>query len=467
VLIAKLEAHIVANQLLPTGEKLLLAVSGGNDSMALLVSFQQLAKRFAWQLTVVHVNHHLRGEESDQDANYVATYCQQQQIPCAIKHVDVRSAKAKSGGNKQALARQLRYQAFREVAEELQIRYLVVAHHADDQVETIIMRMLRGTGTQGLAGMDDKRCWDGLTIVRPLLPFTRVELETFVKENNMIPRNDSSNQSLAYTRNRLRLQLIPELKKYNPQLNQAILQLADVIREEEIVWDEWTKRVIDSCVRKMDVHTYEFDLPSFLCQPLALQRRVVKLILKCLMDENPPYQAVEQVVQLGLNPSPSVWIVLPGGIKGVRSYDLLRLTRDYIHRKTAQWHYPLPVPSKLQLPQHSMLEAVLVNALPAVPFEDTNVAVFDADQLPLEHLAVRNRRPGDSMQPFGFAGHKRVKALMMEHKIPRNQREFQPIVVADDQIIWLAGIRRAAIAPVSEQTRRYLVLRWNKVVPEQ
>lgn len=465
--ITKLEAHVAAKKLLPAGEKLLLAVSGGNDSMALLASMQQLAERFAWQLTVVHVNHQLRGKESDDDASYVATYCQKQQIPCVIKHVDVHRAKAKSGGNKQALARKLRYEAFCEVAKELSIRYLVLAHHADDQVETILMRVLRGTGTQGLAGMEDKRSWGDLEIVRPLLPFTRTELENFIKEANIVPRNDSSNQSLDYTRNRLRLQLIPQLKNYNPQLNQAILQLADVIREEEVVWDEWTKRIIDSCVRKMDAQTFEFDLTSFLCQPLALQRRTVKLILKCLMDENPPYQAVEQVVQLGLNPSPSVWIFLPGGIKGVRNYNLLRLTKDYIHQQTAQWHYPLPVPSKLQLPQHGIMEAMIVNSLPAKSLEHTDVAIFDADQLPLQHLAVRNRRPGDTMQPFGFTGHKRVKALMMEHKIPRDKRDSQPIVVADGQIIWLAGIRRAAIAPVSEQTRQYLVLRWNEVVPEE
>ncbi|WP_028777608.1 tRNA lysidine(34) synthetase TilS [Shimazuella kribbensis] len=458
--LAKLETHIRANKLFRNNERLLVGVSGGCDSIALLDALYHLTMQFGWQVYVVHVNHHLRGEESDADARFVADFCQERNISYQHKHVDVKAKLKKEGGNKQSIARELRYQAFQDAAQSWGIKKIVLAHHADDQVETILMRIIRGTGPTGLAGIPVIRKWGDLEIVRPLLYFYRKELAEYLNENNINYREDSSNQSTEYTRNRLRLELIPELIQYNPQIKQSILQLGSMMADEEAVWEKWTNEALGTCLKKINEKEYQISLPSFLSYPVALQRRMVKLILNCLTDENLLYQSIEQVLQLGVHPSPSVWIFLPGGIKGVRSYEVLRLTKDYINKGEEKWSYPFSVPSKMYIPQGAIESIISSASTPYRIRESHHNAIFDADELNLAQLVVRNRRPGDKIQPFGFSGHKRVKSLLMEHKIPQVNRGNQPIVVSDQEIIWIPGIRRSAVAPVTSSTTKFLILDW-------
>jgi tRNA(Ile)-lysidine synthase len=458
--LTKLESQIQTQRLFDQDEKLLVGVSGGCDSIALLEALFELSPKYGWKIYVVHVNHHLRGDESDKDASYVAEFCKKNQIPYQIKDVDIQSKRESTGGNKQAIAREMRYQAFREVAEEWGITKIVLAHHADDQVETILMRILRGTGPSGLAGMQLKRNWGKVQIVRPLLSIYRKELEDYLKEKQIIPREDASNQSTDYTRNRLRLELIPDLQQYNPQVKQAILQLGDLVYEEEKVWEKWTVDGLNACSKKVSEGEYQIDLPIFLSYPVALQRRMVKLILNCLTDENLPYHSIAQVLQLGVHQSPSVWMFLPGGIKGVRSYEILRLTKDYINQEEDEWLYPLPIPGTTYLPFGVIEAAISTKPTHLSIRESHHKAVFDADELELQKLAVRNRRAGDYVHPFGFKGRKRVKALLMEHKIPQAQRGKQPMIVSDQEIIWIPGIRRSSFALVTSKTTRYLTLHW-------
>lgn len=459
--VTNLESQIQVHNLIDPNEKLLIGVSGGCDSIALLEGLLKLSPKYGWNINVVHVNHHLRGIESDEDARYVAEFCLKRQVPFQIKDVDVRAKRLIVGGNKQAIARELRYQAFREVAEELNIKKIILAHHADDQVETILMRILRGTGPSGLMGISKKRDWGNLQIIRPLLGMYRKELEEYLEEQHIIPREDASNQSTDYTRNRLRLELIPNLEQqYNPQVKQAILQLGDLIYEEERVWDDWTIDGLNACSKKVSDQEYQIDLPAFLSYPVALQRRMVKLILNCLTDENLPYHSIAQVLQLGVHQSPSVWIFLPGGIKGVRSYEILRLTKDYINQREDEWFYPLPIPGTTYLPFGVIEAAISTTPVHLDSRESHHKAVFDADELELQQLAVRNRRAGDYISPYGFKGRKRIKALLMEHKIPQSLRGRQPMIVSDQEIVWVPGIRRSSIALVTSKTTRYLTLHW-------
>jgi tRNA(Ile)-lysidine synthase len=458
--LTKLEQEIKRDQLLQTGDKVLVGVSGGTDSMALLHGLHQLAKTHDWIIYVVHVDHQLRGKESEEDAKYVANFCENQHIPYQIEKVDVTAKKTEEGGNKQEIARELRYQAFLRVAKKWNISKMALAHHADDQVETIVMRVLRGTGPSGLTGIPKTRSWQGMQIVRPLLAFYRSELEQYLDLMRIIPRQDESNQSTVYTRNRLRLELIPDMMRYNPQVKQAILQLGKLVEEEEEVWEKWTKDLLPIVSAKMSEHEYQIDIKSFLSHPVALQRRMVKLILNCLIDENLPYHSIEQVLQLMVHQSPSVWISLPGGIKGVRSYDKLRLTKGYINEmEQKEWQVPLQIPGTTYLQQGS-IQAVLTTKQDAEIRESDHKAIFDADLLNLSQVYIRNRRKGDRIQAYGFPGHKRIKALFMEKKIPPIQRNDHPIVAIDDEILWIPAVRRSAIAPVTKETSHFLILYW-------
>lgn len=470
--LSKLEESIQSNALFLPNERLLLGVSGGTDSMALLNGLHELAKKYGWQIDVVHVNHQLRGEASKRDAEYVAHYCAKRQIPFEIKLVDVQKVKTEQGGNKQAIARKLRYEVFRQVAKARQIKKLVLAHHADDQVETVLMRIIRGTGPSGLTGISTIREWGDLQIVRPLRDIYRKEMEDYLRLENIVPREDVSNRSIHYTRNRLRLQLIPELMDYNPQVKQSLLQLSKLMEEEERVWEEWTTESLKSVATHKNENDYYIDLSQFLTLPVALQRRTVKLILSYLvskseksevgMETTPEisYFAVDQVLYLATHPSPSVWIFLPGGIKGVRSYDSLRLTKEYIDVAEQKWCCSLQVPGITYLTS-GMIESSVLSTSTNMTFETKYEVYFDADKLPLDSLLVRNRRPGDRMRPFGFSGHKQIKSIFMEMKIPVEVRDKKPLVVAGEDIIWIPGIRRSIIAPVSDQTTRILRLIWS------
>lgn len=475
--LTQLTKSIQDRQLIVPNERLLIGVSGGTDSMALLHGLHQLAPKFGWELYVVHVNHQLRGDASEQDALYVAKYCEQANIPYQIKRVNVQAMKATTGGNKQAIARHLRYEAFLQVAKAWNIQKLVLAHHADDQVETILMRLLRGTGPSGLSGIPISREWEGLHIVRPLQNIFREEMESYLQAEKITPREDESNQSLQYTRNRLRLQLLPELQTYNPQVKHSLIHLGKIMAEEEQVWETWTKDAADLVATQVGEQEYQIDLSRFLVLPVALQRRTVKLILSCLatnhekiaagLEEITPareadpisYHTIDQVLYLASHPSPSVWIFLPGGIKGVRSYNTLRLTKDYIDVTEQDWLCSLQVSGITYLP-YGLIEAEISTASSSVISTNNDKVVFDADQLPLDSLTVRNRRPGDRMHPFGFSGHKRVKSMLMEAKIPVVDRGKHPLILAGGKIIWIPGVRRSAIAPVTKYTTHLLSLVW-------
>jgi tRNA(Ile)-lysidine synthase len=440
--------------------------------MTLLHGLLQLAPEQGWKIHVVHVDHQLRGHASEQDAQYVASYCEQKQVPYQVKRVNVTESKAITGGSIQTTARRLRYKAFREVAEEWKISKLVLAHHADDQVETILMRILRGTGPSGLVGIRTHREWGNLQIVRPLRNIFREELEGYLQKENIVPREDESNQSLTYTRNRLRLELMPTLLQYNPQVKQSILQLGNLMEDEEQVWAQKTIESVKLVANKVGNQEYQIDIKQFLTLPVALQRRTVKLILSCLTSRSEkleieldaaqefPYRSIDQVLYLASHSTPSVWISLPGGIKGVRSYDILRLTKDYINVVEQEWSCPLQVPGITYL-SNGFMKASLSTTLPTKTFTNKSEAVFDAGELALDNLTVRNRRAGDRIRPYGFQGHKQVKSLLMEEKIPLAERGKQPFVVSGNEIIWIAGVRHTAIAPVTDHTTHFLMLVWS------
>lgn len=466
--LSKLESTIAKRALLSANEQVLIGVSGGPDSMALLHGLQLLSqdKQKHWRLSVVHVHHHLRGADSDADAEYVATYCEQNEISCVIKHVDVLAIIQQTGGNTQAVARQLRYDAFAETAQELGITKLALAHHADDQVETILMRLLRGTGVSGLAGMELVRAWRGLEMIRPMLDVSREDVEAYIAQMKLQPRLDESNQSTKYTRNRIRLQLVPELETYNARVKASLLQLAELSRAEEEVWQQLTKNALEKVLIEQKKADYRLDVKKFLDLPVALQRRTVKLILDCLYKKassEVSLETVDRVRRCAAHTHTQTQTHVAGGILVTKEYQQLQIT--YWQDQPIQ----MPDPVSLIIPGitklscfHGEIEAILTDArLQDLVKQNHNQVVFDAKQI-TEPLVVRARQAGDRMSCFGFAGSKKVKDLLMEAKVPPSRRDSLPLVEMAGQIIWIPGVRRSAVAPVTQQTDQVLYLAWRR-----
>jgi tRNA(Ile)-lysidine synthase len=464
----RLKQEITDRRLIGKQDKILVGVSGGPDSLALLHALHRLSAEEDFSVMAVHVNHQLRGEESEADACFVQEFCRNRAIPCEVVRVDVAGKRRQQGGNKQAIARQLRYDAFARVARKRNATKLALAHHADDQLETVIMRLIRGTGVSGLAGMEWKRRWHGIVLIRPLLGLTRADIELYCREQELHPRMDSSNLSNAYTRNRLRHELVPLLQSFNPKVVEAVLRLSELIREEEKVWEKLTKEAADQVLLGRENGQFLLDVSSFLHLPVALQRRVVKLILSYLWDNGThevTLDSVEQVRNLAHMRSPSAVIHLPGGILAQREYEKLILK---VHSSTnEQAPQTLSEPIPLSIPGVTSLPGLLGK----IEVLETNEpihrmrmgqssVVFDREKLK-GPIYVRFRRPGDKMNPWGMIGRKKVKSLMMEAKVPKRIRDQYPLVVTGDEIIWIPGVKRSAAAPVTRDTRRFLYLIWH------
>lgn len=464
----QLKTTIDQYSLIQEHEKVLVAVSGGPDSMALLhglLLLSQIHKK-DWRFSVIHVNHLLRGEDSEGDARYVANFCRQRQLPYTICRVDVPRHIQKDGGNQQAIARKLRYQAFYETAKHRGITKIALAHHADDQIETVLMRILRGTGVAGLKGMECVHEWRGLKFIRPLLNVFRSEIERYLQENELVPREDQTNRETYYTRNRIRHHLIPELCTYNPKAKKAFLQLTDIVTHEEDIWNQLTKDALSKVLVKKNQANYWLDVTKFLDLPVALQRRTVKLILDCLAKKKATaemtLEIIDHVRKLAAHHHPSAEAHIAGGILIKKEYERLHITYLTDHRLSHPVAIPLNIPGTTKLPDfHGEIEAFLVDQnLKDIELNHEQV-VLDADKIS-QPLMVRSRKKGDRIHLFGMEGSKKVKELFMEAKIPRDQRDSYPIVATEQQIIWIPGIRRSSYAPISKDTKIFLYLIWKR-----
>ncbi|PRX39875.1 tRNA(Ile)-lysidine synthase [Planifilum fimeticola] len=449
--------------LLERGDTVLVGVSGGPDSMALLHALWRLSAEEEWNILAVHVNHQLRGKASEADQAYVESRCREWGIPCDIRRVDVSARLRERGGNLQDVARRLRYDAFREAAAKAGADKLALAHQADDQVETVLMRFLRGTGVGGLAGIPPSRPWYGMVLVRPLLPFFREEIEAYCREEGLHPRRDESNDSLAYTRNRLRHRLIPQLAEYNPRVKEAILKLSLLAAEEEKVWERLEAEAAEEVTVRRGRGEITLDVSALGRQPLALQRRLIKLHLNCLVKDGAveiPMNAVDRVLSLAEVGTGSR-LHLPGNLEAEREYGRLRLRRAEADSTDPGGDaLPLAVPGVTSLPHMGGAIEARVEERPLAAGElSGRWAVFDADRL--EHpLCARPRRPGDRMRLLGLSGSKKVKEIMIDAKVPRRLRSRLPMVIHGEEIIWIPGLRRSDWAPVTNETRRFLYLMW-------
>ncbi|MGA8942312.1 MAG: tRNA lysidine(34) synthetase TilS [Thermoactinomyces sp.] len=472
----RLYQEIESRELIKPDDKILVGVSGGPDSMALLFSLKQLEQDFGFRLFAVHVNHHLRGKESDEDEKHVRRCAQAWEIPVDVVHINVPEKLKQHGGNKQALARRLRYQAFKQIADKRKVDRLALAHHVDDQIETVMMRLIRGTGLKGLAGMKWKRNWENYVLIRPFLGFTKEEIIRFCEQNRIIYREDSSNRSSVYTRNRIRQELIPLLKTFNPRVEEAILKLTDLIQEEEKEWETLVNKAFEQVVINRDEQCYILDNSGFLHLSVALQRRVVKLILSYLCHQDMTelsLDKVDQVLKLAKNQNPSAMINLFNEVVAERVYGNLIIKKNPSKpdnvgpKQEIQKRIWLPRSGKASLPGFLGTIEIIESDKPIHRLKNVrDKAVFDLDLLK-EPLYVRARQPGDKMHCLGMSGRKKVKSLMMEAKIPRKLRTSYPIVGSGEELIWIPGVKRSDKALVTPATSRFLYLLWDLGVPTE
>lgn len=448
------------------GERVLVAVSGGPDSLALLDVLYRLRGTLGIELSVAHLNHLLRGREAAADAAYVARLAERYGLPLILEECNVRDAWRERGGSLQAVAREMRYRFFERAAEETGAARVALGHQADDQAETIVFNFLRGTGIAGLAGIPPVRD----RYVRPLLAERRRTIEAYCRERGLVPRTDASNVKPVYTRNRLRLELIPHLEReYNPNLVPTLLRMAEVLREEDALLDAEASRALAAVMRASDDEGgVALERRPLLELPPALQRRVVRGAWEALPGgAELPFDHVQRVLDLARRPRGGGRVELPGGARLTREGDRLVLRRGD-GEVPVPFSYPLAMPGETAVPEAGMvIIATMTEAADSLP--DPRLlaprgTVLDLDRLVLP-LTVRSRRPGDVFRPSG-GGTVKLKKFLIDAKVPRGARDAIPLIVdAEGCIAWVAGLRTAEFCRLTPRTRYALILEVRKAVP--
>lgn len=485
------------HRLVCKGDRILVGVSGGPDSMALL--HWLITMRDEWELTlvVIHVNHSLRGKAADADQAYVEAVCRQWNVPCHSVVVDVPRYVKKNNVSKQTAARECRYRSYAELAQEEGLTKLALAHHADDQLETMLMRLVRGSGRGALSGIPVQREWKGLTIIRPLMGVTKRDIMQYCQQNDIIPRLDLTNLEDHDTRNYLRLHVVPLLERLNPNVQQTAVEMGELLEAEDRFLEAEAQRAFKRVVVRKAETCFEIDRSSFQRIPLPLQRRVILLILNCLLkvqEKNISWNKVhiDQILKLSSTGAGSKQVSLPHATYILREYDKLILFRgqksaglNMLH--SAQGAERLP----LQLPTTGEVEYVTENGLYVIrvqlnenghdrafilsdamrkqspeqrneqhgvdePFPVWRVR-FDAEQLHFP-LAVRCRQAGDHFQPLGMDGHKKLKNLFIDHKVPLRARNGWPLIIDQQGILWVPGIQRSGRGKLTAATKSIVTI---------
>lgn len=431
---------------------IVVGVSGGPDSMALL---DILAKIYPDNLVVAHLDHQFRGDEAREDAKFVKRESEKRGIPVELGEYDVPLFIKETGMGAQEAARTIRYQFYQDVANKWNSKQLALGHHANDQAETILMRLIRGTGIHGLSGIPYSRNWDTIQIFRPLLDLTRQEIEQYCIENNIDYRIDKSNFATKYTRNEIRLNALPFLEKYNPKFVEHLHQFGKIVQDENSYLEGVAEQFLEQNIEERTTTTIKLNVLTLQSLHIALQRRIIHLILRYLnLHKELSFIHIEGIISLLKHSHPSKSIDLPG-IRVFRNYE--QIVFNIVENNNSE-----PFFYNVRIPGEVTLQAV--NKKVEVFLTDSNIklnglwAVFDYDQLSNNELIIRSRKNGDRIELLGTEGSKKLKDIFIDQKIPRNERELTPIVEQDGKILWVPGIKRSSYALVSNNTKRFVYI---------
>lgn len=443
-------------------DTIIVAVSGGPDSVALLHIMHEISQRhIPLHLICAHVHHGFR-KESDEEALMVRSIAETLGIPFVMEAIDVPAYMKETGKGAEEAARDKRYEFLIRTALNLGARSIALGHHADDQAETVLLHLLRGTGPSGLIGMKFNRTIKNVELIRPLLRIYKTDLIDVCESEKLMYAIDQSNLQTKYRRNEIRLDILPYLGQYNGQITQALNQLSSVMTGE----DDYMEQVAEKMYQEL-VHTSEgrftFQVSSFTGLHVALQRRLIKLILNYMSvdSELTDYNKIETLRDGFTQKLLSTWSRdLGGGFVCIREYDVVTFQPKPLMQKL-RYTYQL----NAVVPELIVSEIGKILRMTVVPRNQKSwsraelnghEAVFDADLLAFP-LTLRCRQDGDTMKVMGLNGSKKVKDILMDDKIPPSLRPQIPIIVdGNNHIVWIPGLRRSIHAPVNQHTTSVL-----------
>lgn len=441
---SKVQQYIAEQQLVEKGDRLLIACSGGIDSMGLVHFFIQYEHIFKIKLFVAHVDHMLRGETSAEDRRFVENFCEKHGIPIYSTAIPIPQLLEQEGGNSQAVCRRERYAFFADVMKKHHINKLVTAHHADDQLESILMALTRAGTISGMKGMYAKRNFPFGTLIRPFLMVTKEEVREYLEEKGGAYREDASNAKDDYTRNRFRHHIVPLLKNENPNVSSHAVQFTKELQQDDEVLNELAMKRFPYVVNKNREDSYTLKITLFQNEPVALQRRIILILLNYLYNNSNITQScalTSSIMDLCKSIEGSATIHLPEQFIANRKYGEIVFEKQSDSIETL---------STLQVSINQW--TLLQNGIRLYIGEASNVVNTQQKNFSNTYYLnsktltapffVRPRKDGDRISLKGMTEQKRLSRLFIDEKIPLTERDTWPILVdANDEVIAVLGVR--------------------------
>lgn len=463
MILSKVRKTIETKNLLEDGDRVLVCVSGGPDSMALLHVLMELRGQYDIEIFVAHLNHALRGRAANTDADFVRKAAADLGLMFIAEKIDVKKIAESQKTSIEEAARDARYGFYSRAAKKLNATKIATGHTLDDQAETVLMRLLKGAGSLGLSGIPYKRRLGDIWVVRPLLDIPRTEIEKYLKRNAVYSRTDASNLQMVYLRNKIRNVLIPVLEKdFNPNVKAALSSIASTLSDESSYLAGLASKKIKR-ISRLTKKGLEFRIKDFTKEHIALQRIMARQIIAALKGDLKSitykhWLCIESI----LKTSERKKVSLPGGIKAVK--DNKKITFSVSRRETGaaagfRKEIILRIPGRVVIPELGVkISAEIIRQYPDfLKKKDKNIEYANGD-LVKSHLIIRVRRKGDRMKPLGMKSHKKLQDIFVDDKIAYECRSRVPIVLSGNKILWAAGVKLSDEFRLKEDTGRILKL---------
>lgn len=473
-LIKKVKKTIFEYDMLKENDSVLVGVSGGADSVALIHILNEIALFFSLKLGVAHLNHSLRGNESDDDARFVASVSGKLHLPCFIEKKDVIKYKTENGLSLEEAGRRVRYAFFEDIAESKGYNRIALGHTCDDNAELVLMYLIRGSGPLGISGIPPVRpgLKDGLSIIRPLIKTARKEIIDYISAKNLSYVTDKSNLDEKYLRNKVRHHLIPELKAgYNLKIVETLNRLASIVRSEE----EWMENELKFILNKNTLFTENnrivLSVSGMKALHPAIKRRATRSAIAGVKGDlrRISYSHIE-LVSAQLEGNSDEWSLdLPDRIRVSRTGGNLVISKEenalrsivskHGIRDQDYYEYVINEPGRVNAEKEGfkvVFSEIKNVTLDNICKSEPGVAFFDMDKISFP-LVLRNRLPGDRFTPLGMTGSKKVSKYLINKKVPGESRLKLPVALSNCKIIWLAGYIIDDSVKVTLNTRKILM----------
>jgi tRNA(Ile)-lysidine synthase len=431
---------ILEQGMLTGAEHVLVAVSGGADSIALLFCLHNLSSDLHLSLTVAHLNHRIRGAEGDADEDFVRKICAGLQLPLISETIDIKQQAQSEKRNVEELARQRRYDFLHRTAHRIGTQKIAVGHTLNDQAETAIFRFLRGSGMEGLSAIFP--IVDGI-VIRPLIECSRSTILDYLEQSGVPFREDSTNKDLQHARNRIRRELLPYLERhFNPRLVETLARETQLIRETWSFISGRAKEIFADLHSRSD-NSISIDIKDFLLVHPALQKEVLREALRECLGSLRGITSVHvgRILSLCRTEQSGAMVQLPRGGLAMRQFDAVVLLKQPPPQGVS-FHHELKIPGRCIVPEIGL---AFISSHCSAPDPKTMTekrstqAFFEPSNLPVS-LTIRSRKPGDR---YGGQGHRKTKKMLIDSRIPLPQRAVLPMIVSGNDVIWIPGFRPA------------------------